>query len=74
MEPRSGDGIDFQGRQGHSPKHAVQIGRKEGIEDLAQPIIMPRCGGQPGLKEGHHAALLQTRPHLVERMMAIENR
>ena len=50
------------------------MGRKPGIEALAEPVIVQRGGGQARLKEGQQASLLQTRPHLREGMMAIQNR
>jgi hypothetical protein len=52
----------------------VQIGRKEGIQELTQAVSVARGGGQPGLKEGEHASLLQTRPHLIERLLAVQTR
>ena len=42
MEPRRGDGIDLQCLQGHSTKYLVEIGSKQGIQDLAQTIIIER--------------------------------
>jgi hypothetical protein len=74
MEPGGWNGIHLQGMQCHSPKHPVQMGRKQGIEDLAQPVIVQRRGGQARLQEGQHPSLLQTRSHLREGMMAIKNR
>jgi hypothetical protein len=74
MEPGGWHSIDLQGIEGHSPKHPVQIGRKQSIEDLAQPVIVQGSGGQAWLQEGQHPSLLQTPSHLREGMMAIKNR
>jgi len=43
MQPRCWDGIDLQGFEGHCPKHGVEIGRKQRIEDVPQPVII-ECG------------------------------
>ena len=42
MEPGGRDGIDLQGVQCDRPKHAIEIRGKQGIEDLAQPVIVQR--------------------------------
>jgi hypothetical protein len=36
MEPEGGDVIDLQGFEGNGTKDLVEIGRKEGIEDVSQ--------------------------------------
>jgi hypothetical protein len=50
MEPWGRDGIDLQGVEGDSPKHAVEMGGKQGIEDLPQPVIMERGACEAGLE------------------------
>jgi hypothetical protein len=74
LEPWSRDGIDLQGIEGDSPKHAVELRGKQGIEDLPQSIIMERGACEAGLEQGYHPTLLQACPSLIEGMMAIENR
>jgi hypothetical protein len=73
-EPGGRDGIDLQGVEGDSTKHAVEIGGKQGLEDLPQSIIMERGACEAGLEQGYHPTLLQACPYLIEGMMAIENR
>jgi hypothetical protein len=51
MQPRSREGIDLQGVERNRTKHAVQIGGKQRIEDLSQPVIMERCAVEAGLEE-----------------------
>src|SRR5262249_50747686 len=74
MEPGGGNGIDLQSVEGDRTKYAVEIGRKQRLEDLPQPVIMERCSREAGLEQRDHATFLQACPYLVERMMAIENR
>ena len=74
MAPWGREGIDLQGVEGDRPKHAVEMRGKQRLEDLPQPVIMERCVVEAGLKQGEHATFLQARPHLIEGMMAIENR
>jgi hypothetical protein len=42
MQPRGGDRRDLQRLQRDSAKHTVEIGGKQRIEDLPQPVIMQR--------------------------------
>jgi hypothetical protein len=42
MEPGSGDGVHLQGLEGHGAKHLIEIGGKQGLQDLAQPVIIER--------------------------------
>jgi hypothetical protein len=49
-EPGGRDGIDRQGVERDSPKHAVQIGGTQRIEELPQPVIMERCACEAGLE------------------------
>jgi hypothetical protein len=74
IEPGGRDGIDRQGVESDSPKHAVEIGGKQGIEDLPQPVIMKRGACEAGLEQRYHLTLLQAWPDLIENMMTIENR
>jgi hypothetical protein len=74
MEPWGRDGIDLQGVECESTKHAVEIGGKQGIEDLPQSVIMERSACEAGLEQGYHPTFFQACPYLIEGMMAIENR
>src|SRR5262245_61244514 len=74
MEPGGREGIALQGVEGDRPKHAVERCGKQRLEHLPQPVIMERGAREAGLEQGEHPALLQTCPHLLERMMAIEHR
>jgi hypothetical protein len=74
LEPGGWKGRDLQCMKCHSSKHPVESGRQQGIEALAQPVIVQRSGGPAWLKEGQHAALFQPRPHLLESRMTIKNR
>jgi hypothetical protein len=74
MEPWGREGIDLQGVECDSPKHAVEMRGKQRIENLPQPVIMERGAFEARLEQGYHPTLLQTCPHLIESMMAIENR
>jgi hypothetical protein len=40
MEPRRGNGIDLQRLEGNGAKHLVEIGGKQRIQDVAQPVII----------------------------------
>src|SRR5262249_33044363 len=74
IEPWGREGIDLQGVEGDRPKHAVEMRGKQRLENLPQPVIMERGALEAGLGQGQHPALLQTCPHIIESMMAIENR
>jgi hypothetical protein len=74
MKPGGREGIDFQGIKCNSPKQAVEIGGKQGIEDLPQPVIMERGACEARLEQGEHPTLLQTCPYFIEGVMAIKNR
>ena len=52
MEPGGRNGIDLQGVECDRPKHAVEIGRKQRVEDLPQPVIMEREAFEAGLEQG----------------------
>jgi hypothetical protein len=52
MKPRSRAGIDLQGVEGDSTKPTVEIGGKQDIEALPQPVIMERGAFEAGLEEG----------------------
>ncbi len=52
MEPWGRDGIDFQGVEGDSTKHAIEIRGKQRIEDRPQPVIMERFSLEAGLEQG----------------------
>jgi hypothetical protein len=47
---------------------------KQRIENLAEAVIVQRRSFEAILEQGEHPALLQACPHLIEGMMAIENR
>ena len=74
VQPRGGDGIDFQCFQRDSAKHTVEIGRKQRIEDLPQPVIMQRGTPSSLLEQGQHPTLLETCADLIERMVSVQNR
>src|SRR5262249_27776093 len=74
VQPGGRDGIDIEGMERDRPKHAVQRRRKQRLEDLPQPVIMERGARQARLEQGYHPAFLQTCSHLIEGMMAIQNR
>lgn len=40
MEPQRWDRRDLERSQGYGAKHPIEVCGKEGIEDLAQPIVM----------------------------------
>ena len=64
MQPRCRDGIDLQGFEGHRTKHRVEIGRKQRIEDVPQPVII-ECGTcEPWLQQRHHPTLFEPSPDL----------
>jgi hypothetical protein len=52
MQPRGRKGIDLQGIERDSPKHAVEMRGKPRIEDLPQPVIMERGTLEAGLEQG----------------------
>ena len=52
MEPGGREGLDLQGVEGDSTKHAVELGGTQRLEELPQPVIMERGAGQARLKEG----------------------
>jgi hypothetical protein len=74
MEPGCWNGIDLEGAQGHGTKYPIEVCRKQGIEDLAQPVIIQGRPLQPRLEKTQHPTLLKARPDLVKGMMAIKNR
>jgi len=74
MKPWGRDGIDLQGIKRDRPKPPVQRRRKQRFEALPQPVSMERGSRQARLEYGYHPAFLQTCPHLIEGMMAIQNR
>jgi hypothetical protein len=74
MEPGSREGIDLQGVAGARPNHAVERRGTQRREALPQPVIMERDALEAGLEQGEHPTLLPAGPHLVERLMTIENR
>jgi hypothetical protein len=42
MEPGRGAGRHLHGLEGHSAKHLMEIGGKQGVQELAQPVIIAR--------------------------------
>src|SRR5262252_3851545 len=59
LEPGGREGLDLQGVEGESPKHAVELGGTQRLEDLPQPVIMERGACEAGLEQGEHPTLLQ---------------
>jgi hypothetical protein len=74
MHPGGQDGIHLQRFEGDSALHLVKIGRKQRLEDVSQPIIIERGPREPRLQQRHHATFFQPFPHLLEGMIAIQNR
>ena len=58
MEPECRNGLHLQGMERDRTKHAVEIGRTQGLEDLPQPVSMERGSREAGLEQGYHATLL----------------
>jgi hypothetical protein len=74
VQPGGRDGIDLQGIEGDGPKYLVEMNGEEGIENLSQSRVMDGGALEPRLQQGQHPPFFQAGPHLVEGMMAIENR
>jgi hypothetical protein len=74
MHPGGRDGIHGQRFEDDGALHLVQMGRKQGLEDVSQPIIMERGPCEARLQQRHHAPFFQPLPHLIESMIAIQNR
>ena len=74
VPPGGREGLDRQGRQRDRTKHTGQMRRKQPLEALPQPVRMAGGARQARLEYGAHPTFLQTCPHLVEGMMAIEKR
>jgi hypothetical protein len=73
MEPGGRAGRDLQSVEGDRPKHAVEMGGKERVEDLPEPVIMERGALEAGLKQGEPPTFLQTCPHLIAPISAERN-
>jgi hypothetical protein len=73
-QPGRRDGVDLQCFEGNGAKDLGEIGGKERIADVPQPVIMQGGAGESGLQEVEHAPLVQPLPHFVEGMIAIQNR
>jgi hypothetical protein len=58
MEPGGRHGIGLQGVERDCTKHAVEIGSKQGIKNLPQPVIMERGAREARVEQGDHATLL----------------
>jgi len=74
MEPRCRERRDLQRFAGDHPKHLVEIGGKQRLEDAPQAVILERSPGEPWLQQWHHPALFQPFAHLVEGMRPVQNR
>jgi hypothetical protein len=74
MEPGCWDGIDLERFERDGAKHLVEVGRKQRIEDVTQPVIMERGPREPRLQQRHQPARFQPLPHLVQGMIAVQNR
>jgi hypothetical protein len=72
--PRGWDGIDLQGCERNGTKPLVEIGGKQGIQEVPEAVIMERGTGEPWLQQGQQAALCQPLPHRVQRRSAIQKR
>jgi hypothetical protein len=49
--------MDFQRFEGHRAKDAVEIGRKERVKNLPEPVIMEGHAHDVGLEERQHPPL-----------------
>ena len=74
MHPGGREGIHFQRFEDDGAIHLVKIGRKQCLEDVSQPIIIERGPCEARLQQRHHATCFQPFPHLIESMIAIQNR
>ncbi len=74
MQPGCRNGIDLQCFERDRAKHPIEIGGKQRIEDVPQPVIMERGTCEPWLQQRHHPRSSSRLPHFVERMMSIQNR
>ena len=52
----------------------MEIGGKQGIQDMPQAVIMERGPGEPWLQQVQHAPLFQPSPHFVEGLIPIQDR
>jgi hypothetical protein len=73
MEPRGRDRIDLQRFEGDHAKDRVEMRSKQGIEDMAETVIVERGPCQLRLQQRHHPPFFQAAPHLLESMMSIPN-
>jgi hypothetical protein len=73
MEPRGRDRIDLQRFEGDHAKNLVEIRGKQGIEDMAETVIVERGTWQRRLQQRYYAALFQPFTYLIEGMMSIQN-
>jgi hypothetical protein len=74
MEPGGRDSIDLQGIECDGAKDTSELRGKQRIENLTEAVIVQRGSFQAILEQGEHPTFLQTCPHFIEGMMAIENR
>jgi len=74
MHPGCQDGLPLQRSEGDGTIPPVQMGRKQRLEEVSQPIIMARGPRAPRLQQRHPAPFCQPFPHLLEGMIAIQNR
>jgi len=74
LEPGGREGIDLQGVEGDGTKDAVALRGTQRLEHRAEAVIVQRRSSQTILEHGEHSALLSACPHLIEGMMASENR
>jgi hypothetical protein len=74
MEPGGGEALDLQGFEGNGTKDLVEMGRKQGIQHVPEPVIMQRGPREPRLQQRHHPTLFQPLPDFIQGMLAIQNR
>src|SRR5262245_57720034 len=72
MQPGRWDSIDLQRLERNSPKDTIEIGRKQGVEDLSKTVIVERYTPQPILEQGEHPPFLQAYPHLIAYVMSVQ--
>jgi len=67
MQPWRREGIDFQGFEGDRTKHRVEIGRKEGIEDIPTTLLheLSHEGVFSGARDRPGADAVACLPHTV---------
>jgi hypothetical protein len=74
VQPGGRHGMDLERFERDGAKHLMEIGGKQGIQDMPQAVIMERGPGSPWLQQVQHAPLFQPSPHFVEGMIPMQDR